>query len=222
MFDATAGRQVSTQKIDQLTNRFAAEFEDRMKDFSMSEQEALVEKLVEVMSGLDTARSFATNSVGQPAAALGSSSSSVTNDTGEAIRVILADTGLDAGFKHLIRRGYDQSAPDHIEVEADGTPKALRTTERQRDAEKAAKEAAVRELAEQRDANHNGSLAHQLAAALNAAATPTDAVAKATVQPLIEAVEQAAGQLETHLMTSHIDGIDDLNTAIVAAKSAVS
>jgi len=221
MFDANAGRQVSTQKIDQLTNRFAAEFEDRMKDLSMSEQEALVEKLVEVMSGLDTARSFATNSAGQPAAALGSGSSTGTptpNDLQEALNVIMAAPAATDGQKAAMTRIFFPG-PDHINVESDGTPSELVSTRTQRENERTAKETAVQQLADERDPNKNGSLAKQLA---DAQATPANVVAKATVLPLVEAVEQAASQLDTHLMSSHIDGIDDLDAAVVAAKNAVS
>jgi len=227
MFDATAGRQASTQKIDQLTDRFAAEFEDRMKDLSMSEQETLVEKLVDVVSGLDAARSFATNAAGQPAAALGTGGAQQFDPT-----QITAQQALTALATHEPRLGpvlqrmalglQSPNTPGALVVNQNGEFAELDAARREVADKERERADAVRELNEERDANHNGSLAHQLAAAQNAAATPVDAVAKATMLPLVEAVEQAASQLGTHMMTSNIDGIDELNAKVAAAKSAAS
>lgn len=221
MFNADAGRQASTQKIDQLTNRFAAEFEDRMMDLSMSEQEALVERLVEVMSGLDTARGFATNSAGQPAAQLGSGPSAPPSEQ-EALDVLFNSPALSDGVKNALRRILNPRDPQVIAVENDGTPSELASTRTQRDRMESERDDARSRLAEEQDANRNGSLAHRLAAAQAAAATPADAVTKATMLPLVEAIEQAASQLDTHMMSSHIDNIDELNAKVAAAKTAVS
>lgn len=227
MFDADAGRQATIEKIDQLTNRFAAEFEDRMKDLSMSEQESLVEKLVEVMSGTDTARSFATNSAGQPAQALGGGSSQQfdpTQITSQQALAVLAghEPRLGVVLQRMALGLQNQNAPGALVVNQNGEIAELEAARLEVADKERERAEAVRKLNEEKDANRSGSLAHQLAAAQRATATPADMVAKATMQPLIEAVEQATSQLGTHMMSSHIDGIDDLEAKVAAAKTAVS
>jgi len=219
MFDATQGNQAIENQVETETNEFAALY----MDLSPRKRLVIITKMNELLRDGTSIDAFATgtyaqNTAGQPAKALGSGSSGVSNDTGEAIRVILADTGLDGGFKHLIRRGYDQSAPDHIEVEADGTPKALRTTERQRDAERTAKETAVQQLADERDPNKNGSLAKQLADA-QAVAAPADMIQKAPMKSALEDIKQHADDLKAPAgmkVTGKKELIDGINAAIAS------
>lgn len=174
----------------------------------LKEMERVVRRVVGggIHSVNELQQQLATNSAGQPAAALGSGSSSITNDTGEAIKVVLADTGIDAGFKQLIRRGYDQSAPDHIEVEVDGTPKELKTARKERDDQKKLTQKAENELADARDESKDGSLAKQLKDAKAAApAAPFD---KTKVTNQFEKVQEDLLAVSTKRGSAKVDGLD--------------
>lgn len=198
MFDATKGNQKVTDHVDELTDEFAALF----TDLKPRQQQVIMSKMNELMSNPDSidafsAGTYAQNSSGQPAQALGAgpSSGTVANDPAEAIKVILADTSVDAGLKHLIRRAFDQSAPDNIEVEADGTPKELKNARKERDTMKTEKEAAEKELKDERDENKTGSLAAKLKDAKANAATPADMVEKSKVKAKVDDLKAAVAHL---------------------------
>lgn len=55
-----------------------------------------------------------------------------------------------------------------------------------------------------------------------AGATPADHVAKATITPLVNAIETAAGNLSSSMVSSQIAGKVELDQAVTAAKTAVS
>lgn len=76
---------------------------------------------------------LAKDSTGTPAKALGAGTSSAPSDEDarKAMATILGAPGLPNGFKHLLRRAYDQTALDHLEVEDDGTPKLLSPLKKQ-------------------------------------------------------------------------------------------
>ncbi len=211
MFDATAGRQAITNKIDQMTDRFAAEFEDRMSDLSMSEREALVAQLLQVMSGTDSARNFATNSAGQPAAQLGTGTTTATPNSGsnaqEGLQAILNDGTVDPGIKLALRRLLTPGDPEHIPVGRDGTPSELVAAKRERDAARV-------ELTNERDVNRNGSLAKQLAdvtaardAALNSASGYDQDEARSKATAVITAINAQKGKLG-----GQVEGKDDVRT----------
>jgi len=193
MFDATAGRQASTDKIETRSNRIAANLEDRLKELSLDDQEALMDRLDAVVASTDTTKSFvagtyAQDSSGQPARALGSGSSTgspTPNDLQEALNVIMAAPAATDGQKAAMTRIFFPG-PDHINVESDGTPSELVSTRTQRDNEKTAKEAAVQQLADERDPNKNGSLAKQLADAQATPTAPVGMVAKADIKTAAE------------------------------------
>lgn len=186
MFDADKGNQKVADQVDSLSDDFAARF----TALPPRQQQTLLTKFNEMLDNPDSVTAFANgtyaqDSSGQPAKALGSGSAPSSEqevlDAREAIKVILADTTVDASFKHLLRRGYDQSAPDHIEVEADGTPKALRSSQQETKTQKDRADNAEKELKDERDESKSGSLAEQLKKAKAAAATPADMVEKSKI-----------------------------------------
>lgn len=189
MFDSTKGRAASTKKLDGMTDRFAAEFEDRMSDLSMTQQEQLLEQLLAVMGDTDATSSFAAgtyaqDSSGAPAKALGSSGT--VSDDDEALQVIMASSKVPAGVKAAILRIITPSDPGFIDVEADGTPKELVATRKERDNAKTAQKAAEDKLSEEQDENHAGSLAQQLKDAKAAPAPAADSVKKSDMKASLE------------------------------------
>lgn len=225
MFDAEKGRTTVDKMIDGLTDRLAAEFEDRMNSLSMTQQEQLVEQLLAVMRDNNLAVSFAAgtyaqNSAGQPAAALGAGAAPTPNDLQEALNVILAAPGATVGQKAAMTRIFFGGA-DHIEVEDDGTPKELISTRTQRDTEKRAKDAAERSLNEERDPNKANSLAAQLAAAMARPATPADMVPKTDVKSVLEDIQQHAINLKAPLNAA-VRGKQELLDGIAAAITTVN
>ena len=227
MFDATAGRQAITNKIDQMTDRFAAEFEDRMSDLSMSEREALVAQLLQVMSGTDSARNFATNSAGQPAAQLGAGTTTATPNSGsnaqEGLQAILNDGTVDPGIKLALRRLLTPGDPEHIPVGRDGTPSELVAARRERDQARTERDTARVELTNERDVNRNGSLAKQLAdvtaardAARAAAGGYNQTAALAALAAVDQAIEDQVGK-----MGGRVEGRNELKQQLNALLRAI-
>lgn len=229
MFNANNARTIVQGAIEADSDLFAAELEDRFKTMSLNDQQALMRKLREVVADPTSVSAFvagqyAQNSSGQPAAALGAGSATTQQPADEtaALEVLMASPLVDNGVKAALRRLLNPRDPQPILVEPDGTSSELVATRRERDAAKAERDAARTELADERDASKTGSLAKKLADATSAAAVPADLVRKADVQPLLADVEQAASQLSTGMLSSHIDGTVELGQAIDAAKAAVS
>lgn len=192
LFDATKGKKVVSDEVETLSHEFAALFDD----LPPRKQREVLDKMNAILVNSDsidalTAGTYAQDSSGAPAKALGSAATSGTpSDSGEALKVILADTTVDEGFKHLLRRGYDQSAPDHIVVERDGTPKELLATRKERDAAKTAQKAAEDKLAEQLDDTKSGSLAEQLKKAKASPPAPAaDVVKKSDMKASLEDIK---------------------------------
>lgn len=226
MFNATNARASAHARLEQLTDRFAAEWEDRSVDMTMNEREQLWQKLLDVISDPTATKAFtseqnAQTTNGQPAA-LGAGSSGQPIEANEAFQAIMANNSVDQGVKHALRRVLIPNDPDHIPVGRDGTPSELVAARQERDRAKAERDDAQAELANERDANRAGSLARQLADAQAEAAVPAEMIRKDAAQSLIAAVKTAADQLKTSMLSSHIDGIDELNAAIDAANTAVS
>ena len=160
MFNATNARQTVAAAIELDSDLFAAELEDRFKSMTLSEQQALMRQLREVVSDQASAAAFAAGSynqdqTGKQPAAIGAG----TNGTGqhptteqEALTVLLNSGGLTNGIKLALRRLLYPQDPDHIKVGADGTPEVVGQLRQ----EVASKEA---DLRQERDPNHRGSLA---------------------------------------------------------------
>jgi hypothetical protein len=199
MFNAGNGRSSADDEFEKQTDQFAAELEDRLKNRSLSERRQLMDQLLAVVGNDDNTSSFAAgtyaqNSSGQPAQALGSGSSgsgTVPADLQQALQVIGSDSRVTHGMMNAVGRILsDPTDAGHIRVEPDGTPTELKNTKTERDDAKT-------ELKNERDENHSGSLAEQLKAE-KAKAKPAPAagtVAKADVKPLVDELETLANGL---------------------------
>lgn len=172
--DTDAARTAHVSALNDKANAFVMELEDRLDGMTTTEQSSLLDRLAAVVSDKDstaafTAGIYAQQSNGQPAAQLGAGSSSA-NPEDDALQVIMASTRVPQGVKAAIVRVITPSDPAFIDVESDGTPKAFRAAERERDAVKTERDEARQELQDERDPNKSGSLAKQLATAQAAAA----------------------------------------------------
>ncbi|MCB9819851.1 hypothetical protein H6796_00875 [Candidatus Nomurabacteria bacterium] len=217
--DTEAARATHVAALNEKASAFIIELEDRLDDLTTTEQSALIDHLTVIVSNKDSAgaivaSNYAQQSNGQPAAALGSGSSSGSTED-DALQAIMTSTSLPQGVKAAILRVITPSDPAFMDVESDGTPKALRAAERERDVVKA-------ELANERDESRNGSLAHRLAEAQAAAAVPTNLVGKTEVKAAIRAVKSKVNELYTGMMTTRIENLDELERAVEAAETLVS
>ena len=195
--DTTTVRGSNTKAINTRASEIIAELEDRLEGMTSTERTALLDRLHAVLSDPDATADFsrgtyAQDSSGNPARALGSGSAGSIADENAALQVIMASSNVPAGVKAAIVRIITPSDPAHIQVEDDGTPKALRAAERERDTAKTERDQAKQALQDEKDPTKSGSLAKQLADAQAAVATPADMVAKATIKPLAEAAKAAA------------------------------
>lgn len=201
MFNATNARTAVQQSIEAESDLFAAELEDRFTGMSLTDQQALMRRLREVVADPNSvnafvAGTFAQQSSGQPAAALPSGSGPSANPEDDALQVIMASTRVPQGVKAAILRLITPSDPAFIDVEPDGTPKALKAAERERDAAKTERDQAKQELQNEKDPNKSGSLAKQLADAQAQAATPADMVRKADVKTLADEAKTAVDAIK--------------------------
>ena len=224
--DTDTARATHVAALNEKASAFIIELEDRLDDLTAAEQSALLDHLTVIISSRDNAGAivagnYAQQSNGQPAAALGSGSPS-GNPEDDALQVIMTSSRLPQGVKAAILRVITPSDPAFMAVEDDGTPKSLRAAERERDEIKSERDQAKAELANEQNESHNGSLAHQLAAAQAAATVPDELVRKADVLGDIQAIKDKTNQLDTGMMTTRIDGLDELNQVITAAEAAVS
>ena len=165
--DTDAARTAHVSALNDKANAFVMELEDRLDGMTTTEQSSLLDRLAAVVSDKDstaafTAGIYAQQSNGQPAAQLGAGSSSA-NPEDDALQVIMASTRVPQGVKAAIVRVITPSDPAFIDVESDGTPKAFRAAERERDVVKTERDEARQELQDERDPNKSGSLAKQLA-----------------------------------------------------------
>lgn len=192
MFNATSGRAASKARIEEASDRLAADVTALLKDPTRSsvDNETLMQRLADVVADRSsvaafTAGTYAQQSNGQPAAQLGAGP--VENET-EALDVLIQSTNISNGIKAALRRLLNPRDPNPLMVEADGTPTELVSTRAERDNAKTAKDVAERKLSEERDPNKVDSLQHKLDAALAAHATPADAVNKADVVNFLKEV----------------------------------
>lgn len=187
MFDATKGNAASEARIETMSDSFAADVMDFLTDTSISrhDKELLLERLSAVVADREEAKDFARNSSGQPAQQLGSGKSQTPTDeeTRQALGVILASS-MPNGFKQLLRRGYDQTTPDHIKVEDDGTPSELKDARAEVTKVTKERDNAKQELKDEQDPKNTGSLAHKLDQEKSKAGTSlsADLVEKAKVK----------------------------------------
>lgn len=191
MFDKGQGQKALTDEVDRRSDEFAALFDD----LTPRQQLVFLEKANLLLVDPDSVDAFnsgtyAQNSNGQPAAALGSGSSGgapVPADLQQALQVIGADSRVTPGMMTAVGRVLsDPNDAGHMAVEPDGTPTELKNARTERDNAKTAKDAAEKELREQKDENHTGSLAQKLRDALAAPPAPAGTVNKAAVKAQVD------------------------------------
>lgn len=193
MFNATNARTTVQQSIEADSDLFAAELEDRFQGMSLTDQQALMRKLREIVSDPSSvnafvAGTFAQQSSGQPAAALPGGSTPTPNDLQDALDTIMSAPGATDGQKAALKRIFFPGR-DHLDVEDDGTPKALNAAK-----EEARK--AKEELQNEKDENKPNSLAKQLKDAQAQTATPADMVRKSEVKTLADEAKTAVDAIK--------------------------
>ena len=174
MFDATKGQQAVTDQVETRSDEFAARF----NELKPRQQLTLLEQFNQLLDSPDQVSAFqagtyAQNSAGQPAAQLGTGTTTATptsSNAQEGLQAILDDNNVDSGIKQALKRLLTPRDPAHIPVGRDGTPSEIVTTKRElataraeRDQLEAERDTAREELTNERDVNRNGSLAKQLA-----------------------------------------------------------
>lgn len=221
MFDATKGQQAVTDQIEARSDEFAARF----TSLPPREQLAFLQKANELLDDPSNVSAFqagtyAQNSSGQPAAALGTGR---TSNAQEGLQAILDDGAVDPGIKLALKRLLTPSDPDHIPVGRDGTPSELVAARRERDTARTDRDAARVELTKERDATVTGSLANQLAIAIaerNAAQATASGydqtVARAAAQAVLDALNAQRGK-----MGGDVVGRDDVKAKLTAFANAV-
>ena len=226
MFNATSARTKSDAELEELTNAIAAEFEDRTAGMTTQERKELASNLLIMLSNSASAAAFsagryAQTSNGEPAAQLGAGSSGTGGiqpiTTQEALQVIAADQRFAQVGVLLQRLALGIQSPGNpaaVEVDANGDDKRLQPLRDQFAQAEQARDAAVQAKADAEAARDQ---------AVADLATARDGwVEKSALLPLIEAAEQATGQLSTSWGSTAVAGVNDLMTAIAAAKAAVS
>lgn len=232
-FNANAAMARMNKKINNLTDSLAFEINERLQDPAATNDEmiAFLKALLKVVRSKDDvqkliAGNFAQSNSGQPAAQLGAApgqggtlpSPSTPANIQDALRVLGQDPRMGPGQKALIARlGLELENPGvtgGIQVDQAGDDlrisqlrQKLTQAENERDAAvqakadaEAARDQAVADLATARDGW----------------------VEKSALLPLVEAVATAAGGLSTSVFSSIVEGKDALDTAVAAAKAAVS
>ena len=128
MFDATKGQQAVTSQIETLSDEFASRFDE----LPPRQQLTLLQQFNQLLDAPDQVSAFqagtyAQNSAGQPAAALGAGTDAAqpTITPQQAVQALVDNRSVDSGIKLAIRRLLTPSDPEHIQVESNGTPTEL-------------------------------------------------------------------------------------------------
>lgn len=217
-----AGSTATTTRKDEKLNQAAEVVGELFSD---------VDAGTRPVSDLDTLIDMVQNASGgsqpQPAALPSSNSGSGSNSSAtptedEALNVIVNSPTLPVGVKMAIKRLLVPSDPDYIRVKDDGTPEAIVNLQNEVTAKERARKDLETKLSDEKDENKSGSLAQQLKEAKAAAATPADTVKKKDVKDALKKVEEAEDNLSTSMMSRDVDGRDELEATINAAKQLVS
>jgi len=198
MFDADKGRQASDKAIETASNQLAADAVDFLADptIDTATKKKAIEEAAAIFANRSSIVSLATgtyaqNTAGQPAAALGAGGSQFdpTQITAQQALAALAghEPRLGAVMQRMALGLQSPNAPGALVVNQNGEFAELETARREVADKERERALAVRELDEQRDPAHVGSLAHQLAAAQATPTAPADMVAKADVKTAAEA-----------------------------------
>ena len=219
MFDATKGQQAVTDQVETRSDEFAARF----NELKPRQQLTLLEQFNQLLDSPDQVSAFqagtyAQNSAGQPAAQLGTGTTTATptsSNAQEGLQAILDDNNVDSGIKLALKRLLTPNDPDHIPVGRDGTPSELVAAKRERDQARTERDAARVELTNERDVNRNGSLAKQLAdvtierdAALNSAGGYDQDEARNKAAAVVTAINAQRGKR----LSSEVEGKDEVRT----------
>lgn len=189
--DTTSTRGAHTKALNTKASTLVMELEDRLDGMTAAQQHELLDQLQAVLGNEDhtaafAAGTFAQQSSGKPAAALPVGSTPTPNDLQDALDTIMSAPGATDGQKAALKRIFFPGR-DHLDVEDDGTPKALNAAK-----EEARK--AKEDLQNEKDPTKSGSLAKQLADAQ--AATPADMVRKADVKTLADEAKTAVDAIK--------------------------
>ncbi len=216
MFDAAKGQQAVTDQIEARSDEFAARF----TSLSPREQLAFLQKANELLDDPNQVLAFQTgtyaqNSAGQPAAQLGTGTTTATptpSNAQEGLQAILGDSSVDPGIKLALRRVLTPTDPGYLPVDREGTPTELVATRQQRDQARTERDAARVELVNERDAARNGSLAKLLAdvtAERDAARAAAGGYDQAAAQAALDAVDQSIEDL-VGKMGGRVEGRSEL------------
>lgn len=187
MFNSTQGRAAFISKIERLSDQIGADLDDLLKDGSVDRRtkEIFFEQFATLAASralmLEFAQdTFAQSNSGQPAKALGSSSSTTPTTPRQRLADDLSDLGISPGqIQGVLRIVNAPDDPGHIHVQDDGTPTELAALRKEVQTAKAALKDAQDELAKEKAKK----------------ATPaTDVVAKATLQPHVTAAQTELGR----------------------------
>lgn len=165
MFNANNARNAITAAIEAESDLFAAELEDRFENLSLTDQQALMRRLREVVADKANtaalvAGTYAQNSSGQPAAQLGAPATDPRKKLVDALSALSVSQGQGQAILRIVSQPTD---PGHIDVQPDGTPVELAAVRQERDAQKRRAETAEAQLERERDDTKSGSLAKLLA-----------------------------------------------------------
>ncbi len=174
MFDATKGQKAHDDQVDKQSDTFAMLF----GNLDNADKLEFLDRAIELLRSKDSVAAFnsgtyAQDSSGQPAKALGGGTQPSPNDLQEALNVIMAAPGATDGQKAAMTRVFFPG-PDHINVQDDGTPTELVNARNQRSAAETDKQAAETALADAKDKTKQGSIAFQLDKAQKDLADATD------------------------------------------------
>lgn len=166
MFDPTKGQQAADARLDQMSDRLAADAVAFLNDPSIprARKEAALSAAANIFADPDQLTqlaqgTYAQDSAGKPAAQLGTGRSNAQ----EGLQAILDDPQVDGGIKLALKRLLTPRDPDHIPVGRDGTPAELVATRSELASAKAERDTARSDLTNERDASRTGSLAKRLA-----------------------------------------------------------
>lgn len=230
MFNAANGQQASDARIEEMSDQLAADAVSFLQNPSIprAHKEAAMAAAAAIFADPGQLSqlaqgTYAQNSAGQPAAALGTGDSSHANAQ-EGLRAIMSDDAIDPGIKLALTRLLTPADPDHIPVGRDGTPSELVAARRERDMARTDRDAARVELTKEHDATTAGSLANRLATAIaeRDAAQATvggydQASARAAAQAVLDALNAQRGK-----MGGDVVGRDDVKAKLTAFANAVS
>lgn len=204
MFNATTARTRLADKVEELTDEFAALF----ADLPPRKQQVVIDKMNEMLSDNDSVDAFIAGNSAQPqnnspAAALGTGGTTPPADPRQQLIEALNAAGMTKGQSQAVLRILSNPAdPGHMKVQDDGTPVDLKAERdevtkltKERDDANSARAAAEQKLADMSDPNKDGSLARLLADAKANPMPAADAVAKADLKPIVKAAKTATAKL---------------------------